>query len=273
MSKIRPLVKYHGGKGRLHQWVISQFPPHHTYIEPFGGAASVLLNKPSSQVEIYNELEPDMFNLMYIIKTDFDAFLAGVSAFVYSKPVFLEQKSLHKANQFDSELSRAVCFYAVKRMSRGGLCQRFSWSDRIYSTGPAEEHCWNTALGNLSKVRDRLLSVEIQNQNAFDLIPKYINDPDCLLYLDPPYLTSTRNFKKAYNFECSVQEHERLASLLKNASAKVILSGYGSALYDKWFSGWSKSIKDVANHASQYNGKEKVRKQETLWMNYTLSTN
>lgn len=273
MKHIRPLVKYHGGKGRLHQWVISHFPPHKTFVEPFGGAASVLLNKSPVAVEVYNELEFDMFNLMHIVKSDFDNFSTQVAAFEYSKPTFLAQKELWLNGKFNSNLDRAVCFYAVKRMSRGGLCQRFSWSNRIYSTGPAEEHCWKSSLINLKPIRDRLSNVILRNEDAFSILSEYLNNEECLLYLDPPYLTSTRVYKKAYDHEFNIKDHEHLAKLILPAKAKIILSGYPSEPYAGWFADWYVYEKDVANHSSQYNGKAKVRKQEVLWANHKLSMN
>ena len=64
----RPALKYHGGKWKIAPWIIGHLPEHHTYVEPYGGAASVLLRKPRSRDETYNDLDGEIVNLFKIIR-------------------------------------------------------------------------------------------------------------------------------------------------------------------------------------------------------------
>jgi DNA adenine methylase len=50
-------VKWHGGKHYLCQQIVALLPNHDTYVESFGGGASVLLNKEVLPVEVYNDLD------------------------------------------------------------------------------------------------------------------------------------------------------------------------------------------------------------------------
>ncbi len=266
---IRPLVKYHGGKGRLHQWILSHIPNHSFYIEPFGGAASVLLNKSISSREIYNEIEPNMFNLMHVVKNHFVEFNDLVRPINYSQDNFEQHQVLFKNQENLSFLEKAVSFYVVKRMSRSGWCKQYCWSQRKSADGvPSETNAWLTSLDNLKKVHDRLQNVELSNQDAFKLIAQHCKDKDVLFYLDPPYLISTRVYQDAYDFELSVDQHEQLANLLNSAESKVALSGYPSLVYSQWYSKWNLTIKHVPNNCSMHNYKSKLIKQECLWTNY-----
>src|SRR5687767_1982506 len=72
MTQIkRPALRYHGGKFRIADWVISHMPTHQKYVEPYGGAASVLIQKPRVPAEVYNDLDGDIVNFFRVLRDPF----------------------------------------------------------------------------------------------------------------------------------------------------------------------------------------------------------
>ena len=63
-----PAMRYHGGKWRLAKWVISHMPEHRKYVEPFGGAAGVLLQKEPAYCEVYNDLDSEVVNFFRVLR-------------------------------------------------------------------------------------------------------------------------------------------------------------------------------------------------------------
>jgi DNA adenine methylase len=70
----RPVLRYYGGKFRLADWIISMFPAHRFFVEPFGGAANVLMAKPRSFGEIYNDLDSEVVNVFKVLRDPRTAF-------------------------------------------------------------------------------------------------------------------------------------------------------------------------------------------------------
>jgi DNA adenine methylase len=262
---VRPPVKWYGGKRYLAPRIIKFFPAHRIYLEPFGGGASVLLNKPPVEVETYNDLDLRITRLFQVLRDEGEDFLAKVNLIPYSQVEFEAAKEYPDGA---TKLDMAVCDFVRWRQSFGGKGQ--SWS---YTTGRArggmagDVNAWWTAIDMLPQIIDRLRRVQIICQSAFDAIPRF-DHKDGLIYCDPPYVHGVRakGSTSVYGVEMTDQEHRQLAAVLHRCKATVVLSGYPSALYGELYADWKRVDFDIANHAA--GGKKKARETECLWMNF-----
>jgi DNA adenine methylase len=123
---------------------------------------------------------------------------------------------------------------------------------------------WINRILALWAVAERLRRVQIENDDALNVIKRY-DSKDTLFYLDPPYPHEVRGDPKAYGFEMTERDHERLAELLHSVKGKVALSGYKSPLLEKLYGDW---IRVDAPPKIIHSVKE-IR-QESLYINYSL---
>lgn len=258
---IRPVVKCHGGKYYLRDWVISHFPDGYTrmtYLEPFIGGGSVLLNKPRSGKEIVSEASYELIAIYRAIQTEPVRFQAQLQKLTYSQKTF-DAALAHK-------YPTAVNEYVLRRMSRGGMKTAFAWSERLRNGLPGDVNAWNTAVASIPAVSERLQGVAIRCGRAVVELAIF-NSPTTFTYVDPPYLHATRTAKDAYGaYEMTETAHETLAESLLSFRGKVLLSGYDSDLYRRLYAGWNCVRLTVANHSGQ--GQTKQTRTECLWRNY-----
>lgn len=264
----RPALRYLGGKWRLAPWVINQFPPHVLYVEAFGGAASVLLQKPRSEREIYNDADGELVNLFRILRSGHaSTLIEQIRATPYALREFLDA-----FEPTDDRIERARRLLVRSHMGHGtrgtGLSgsmgfRRDGMKGRTDTAGN-----WAELDSELSAISARFRGVLIEQQSALDLVRAH-DHPDVLLYLDPPYLPSTRSGKKkmgegyhTYGIEMSVADHEELLAAIRASSAKIILSGYATPLYDSQLTGWVKRSTEARSHCN-------APRIEVLWINPT----
>ncbi|EGT0695720.1 DNA adenine methylase [Clostridium perfringens] len=260
------VLKWPGAKWSIAERIINMMPEHKIYIEPFFGSGAVFFNKSSCNLEILNDLDNEVVNLFKVIR-DYPEELANKIYFTpYSRE---EYKESYKRNDKElDDIEKARQFLIRSNMARAGM-QYYSSSFRTCGPKLAEKvkqrvtREWNRIPQNILNAADRLKYAEIENINSLDLIKKY-NRSDCLIYVDPPYLLSTRK-QKYYNVEMTEnEEHIELLNVLKNHSGPVIISGYDSDLYNDILLGWNR----ISIKANAEQGKKRT---EVLWFNYDLS--
>ena len=252
MSVIRPAFKMHGGKRYLSPWVIENFPPNYeamTYLEPYAGAASVLINKNKAKEEAINDLDVGIVEIFHAIRDEPKEFIARLKKVKYTEDTFLKAK-IKENIIHDDYMDHAVNEFILRRMSRGGLRNAFAWSERKRGGIPGDANAWRTSLDVLPIIASRLQGVFIFNKSAIDVI-KAFNSKNVIIYADPPYLPETRTSQNVYQMEMSENDHIKMGETLCSFSGKVIVSGYPSALYNRLFKGWKCVKKKIVNHASQ----------------------
>lgn len=240
MRKIK-VLKWPGSKWSIAEKIIDIMPKHKIYVEPFFGSGAVFFNKPICNLEILNDLDSEVTNLFEVIR-DYPGELANKIYFTpYSREEYKESYRRNE-NKLDN-IEKARQFLVRSNMARAGM-QYYSSSWRTCGPKLAEKvkqrvtREWNRIPQNIIEAANRLKYAEIENINALDLIKKY-NRNDCLIYVDPPYLLSTRK-QKYYNVEMTKnEEHRELLDILKNHSGSIIISGYDNELYKDTLKDWN----------------------------------
>lgn len=231
----RPLLRYHGGKWLLAPWIISYFPAHRIYVEPFGGAASVLLRKPRSFSEVYNEVDAEVTNLFRVARDNGPALREALRLTPFSRAEF--ERSYEPA-EHPIEQARRTIARSYMGFGSDGCCGQYRTGFRARrSTQRATAHDWATIPEHLDAIIDRLRGVCIESRPAQIVIPCF-DTPETLFYCDPPYPHSVRGRVRGFRHEMTDAEHSALAALLKACRGMVIVSGYENELYAELFRGW-----------------------------------
>ncbi|NQY81942.1 MAG: DNA adenine methylase [Alphaproteobacteria bacterium] len=275
MQKVtKPLMKYHGGKWRIAPWVIKHFPDHQAYVEPFGGAAGVLLQKNPAPIEIYNDLDNSMVNLFRVIQCpDQSAKLQHVMAnTLYARAEFESayEPTDCQITQAKNTLVKAWMGFGsagATRKGRIGFMNHSSLSvlesEELYKSNRPESIF--DLPNRIATVRNRLKNVVIECKRALDIIPIY-DAPETLFYIDPPYVLETRGggAKGSYRHELDDAQQLELLEMVKQIKGGVVLSGYPNDLYDDHLSGWHKKITTVSIASGRSGGAQRT---ECLWIN------
>lgn len=122
---------------------------------------------------------------------------------------------------------------------------------------------WNELPEIIQEMTLRLKQVQIESRPAIELIKRF-NKSDVCMYIDPPYILSTRT-RKQYSYEMSDEDHLELLDVICQSKAKILISGYDSELYNNKLKDWDR----LEFAATAEKG---LKRTEVLWLNYEPQT-
>lgn len=268
MKPLRPVLRYHGGKAKLRQWIIGCFPPHRSYVEPYGGAASVLMAKPRVNHECYNDLDSQVVNVFRVLQDPVTAeALRLLCAFTpFSREEFVRARKLHGDAVRQAWCSVVRAYMGFGSDSTTGSSTGFRAHSAQNNRAAARD--WTNWPPAIPHFVERLAGVVIENRHALEVIEQQ-DTSTTLFYLDPPYPHSTRSGKAnrsgsagrahAYRHEMTDDEHAQLAVVLATIKGMAVVSGYRCDLYDSLYVGWRRVERQTFADGAR-------KRTEVLWI-------
>jgi len=252
---MNKLFAYPGGKWPVRHLIVSAFPKHRTYVDVFGGAASILITKERSEGEVFNDLNREIVNFFRVVKHRPAELAERARHWIHSRALF---DALRDAHPPEDELERAFPFWVLLADSFGSRCRNYGMAkDGIHSVTRARAH--------LSLVADRLRDVHVECLDFANCIRLY-DSPETFFYCDPPY-RGTRGGDSSYEL-LTDEEWKTLFESLGGIKGKFLLSSNNDRLVVKLFKRFH--IRNIDVRVTLPRKKGISPRKEVLISNYRL---
>jgi len=255
---FRPLLRWHGGKWLLAPWIISEMPTHRVYVEPFGGAGSVLIRKSRCYAEVWNDLDGHVVNLFQVVRSDrADELVQSLRLTPFASEEFF---GAYEPTDDPLERARRLVIRSFMGFGSNGHNKSTGFRSNSNRSGTTPAHDWINYPDSLVAVIKRLQGVVVLNRDACEVMSGH-DGPETLHYVDPPYIMDTRSDAgKDYAHELTDTDHENLLDFLDGLQGMVMLSGYPHDIYDDRLKHWTRiTRKALADGAKA--------RTEVLWLN------
>lgn len=255
MTTKRPTLRYHGGKWLLAPWIISHFPSHRIYVEPFGGGASVLMRKKPCYCDVYNDLDGELVNLFSVLRDDGVRLREALYNTPFSRDEFLLS---YEISNDPLEQARRTVVRSFMGFGSNSHCQKTGFRSNSNRSGTTPARDWANYPDAMDAMIKRLRGVVIENRDASEVMLAHDTEKT-LHYVDPPYMPETRDAGKDYRYEMTEAGHVELLDTIKSLSGYVILSGYENDIYNNALSDWHIVHKDSFADGAR-------KRTEVLWI-------
>ena len=256
---------YYGGKNRpeVQDAILAALEPLDGYMEPFGGSASILLNRAPVRSEVLNDIDGNITNFFRTLRDRSDDLIRALTLTPFARA---ERDAclaaLERPEDLD-ELERARTWYAgVALGSRCALSSGFASLLAKTDYPPAAAFAARVT-NTLPAVADRLRRVGIECTDGVKLLAKIADRPDWTAYCDPPYPLAARAAGAVYAHDDDERLHERLLDIAANARCQIVISTYDTPLYRRRLAHWHRQIVSIDKPSSLASGDS----SEVLYVN------
>lgn len=260
LDPTRPVMRYYGGKWRIAGSIVALMPRHEVYVEPFGGAASVLLQKPRATCEVYNDLFSEVVNVFRQLRDAPEVLLRGLFLTPYAREEYV---AAYEPTSDPIEAARRFVFRSTAGIGSNSSVKLNGFRTSLCDVKHATATSWANLPETLLLVVDRLRGVIVESRDYAKIMAQY-DAPHTLHYVDPPYLGATRKVKgRGYAHEMmGIEAHEALLAFCLGLKGRVMISGCESEVYESALRGWHKQVLKGGRDQSN------ERTREVVWMNY-----
>jgi len=253
-------IPYIGGKARLAPKLSALLPPHHTYVEVFGGVAHLLFRKERSPVEVYNDADARLANLFHVLRDHFDDFAARLRWTLYARSVHAAWRRIGPTGDPIEDALRTL--YLLQSSMCGDITS--SWA---YSKSRRNAASYEGSKDAITAVAERFKGVAIDQRDFRDLIPKW-DGAETLFFCDPPYYGDPGGW--FWRFEDA--DHADLAAIVADVAGKVILTYYDHPEIRRLYHGWRVIEHHRPRRSGNFWGRGSRQVCELIILNYDPST-
>lgn len=271
MNLSPAFLNYAGSKNSLADFILSFVPPHHCWVEVFGGSGAMLFSKPPSEVEVYNDINKDLYSLFEALsqKATADELYTRLSMTLYSREQFDRSKDALKEKS-TTGIDRAFHAFVVYNQSMGGVIRKSYGGGWSFSASSNKAKTYFARVDALQSFAYRLRNVQVECKD-YEYIFKRYDAIDTLFYLDPPYINETRSGGDAYQNELSTpDQHAQLIGAIAALKGLVIVSGYNHPIYQLLDRLHFERVEISVRSTLAPGKKQGAKRKECLWLSPTI---
>ena len=228
LNRVRPPLKWAGGKYQVLEQIRKRLPPGNRLIEPFVGSGVLFLNTRYEHYSL-NDVNKDLISLYRILQTDGEKFINYARTFFNpdnnSEDSYYQMRATF--NSTTDQFLKAALFVYINKHGFNGLCRYNSKGKNNVPFGRYARPYYPEAELKYFIERSRHATFTCDDFSA--AMKQAI--PGDVVYCDPPYvpLSDTANFTaySAGGFNSSEQvELAELAESLADRGVTVIVSNH-----------------------------------------------